>query len=246
MANRRLLMWRLIQMRSILSAETASNIAADNVQTLDILERLIAFDTTSRNPNLALITYIDDLLRGAGLRTQIIPSECGTKGNLFASTGPQGVAGIMLSGHTDVVPVDGQDWSVPPFELTLRDGRAYGRGTADMKGFVASAVAMALLAAQTELKTPLHLAFSYDEEIGCVGVRSLIDMLAQAPEKTQLCIVGEPTLLGIATGHKGKVGMNATFRGREGHSALAPFAMNALHLTGDFMTGLLALQSDFA
>ena len=152
----------------------------------------------------------------------------------------------MLSGHTDVVPVDGQDWTVPPFAMTSRDGKLLGRGAADMKGFVACAVAAALKAAERPLRTPLHLALSYDEEIGCLGVRSLVEMLAAAPQKPLLCIVGEPTSMQVATGHKGKVAARAICKGREGHSALAPLALNAIHLACDFVNVLRSEQERLA
>ena len=163
--------------------------------TRDILAKLISFDTTSRNPNKALIGYIADLLQEHGIESVLIPNEDNTKANLYATVGPVDRPGIMLSGHTDVVPVDGQDWTKPAFELTESDQRYYGRGTADMKGFVACALSAALDARERNLNTPLHLAFSYDEEIGCVGVHSLLDMLQQAPVKPSMCIVGEPTSL---------------------------------------------------
>ena len=212
----------------------------------EILARLLAFDTVSHRPNMALMDYVRGLLEAEGLAVTLVPDADGGKANLFASTGPEAVPAVMLSGHTDVVPVEGQDWTVPPFALTERDGRYYGRGAADMKGFVACAVEAMLLAARRPLKVPLHLALSYDEEIGCMGVRSLIDLLAAAPVKPRFCIVGEPTGMQVATGHKGKVALRATCRGREGHSALAPLALNALHLAGDFLGAVRRLQAEVA
>lgn len=212
----------------------------------DILARLLAFDTVSHRPNVALMEYLRAVLEGAGLAVTLIPDAGGGKANLYASTGPEGVAGVMLSGHTDVVPVEGQDWTVPPFALTEAGGRYYGRGAADMKGFVACAVEAMLIAARRPLRVPLHLALSYDEEIGCMGVRSLIDLLAAAPVKPRFCIVGEPTGMQVATGHKGKVALRATCRGREGHSALAPLALNALHLAGDFLSAVRRVQAEVA
>lgn len=212
----------------------------------EILARLIAFDTVSSNPNMALMAYIRDLLETAGITVMLIPDASGTKANLYATTGPVGGGGVMLSGHTDVVPVTGQHWTVPPFALTEAGGRLYGRGAADMKGFVACAIVAMLAAAGRPLRVPLHLALSYDEEIGCMGVGSLIDMLAAAPVKPRFCIVGEPTGMQVATGHKGKVALRATCVGREGHSALAPMALNALHLGGDFMAAVRALQAEVA
>ncbi len=211
-----------------------------------IFARLMAFDTTSHLPNRALMCFVTDLLAQAGVTAQLIPDARGAKANLFATVGPQDQGGVMLSGHTDVVPVEGQAWTRPPHALTLQDGRYYGRGAADMKGFVACAIEAALTAARRPLKTPLHLALSYDEEIGCMGVRSMIDMLNLAPHRPRFCIVGEPTTLQVATGHKGKVALRATCTGREGHSALAPMALNALHLAADFIAALRALQAEIA
>lgn len=203
--------------------------------TREILAKLISFDTTSRNPNKALIDYIANLLQEHGIESVLIPNEDNTKANLYATIGPADKPGIMLSGHTDVVPVDGQDWTKPAFELTESDQKYYGRGTADMKGFVACALSAAINAHERRLVTPLHLAFSYDEEIGCVGVHSLLDMLQQAPVKPSMCIVGEPTSLTVATKHKGKTSILATCIGKEGHSALAPNALNAIHLACDLV-----------
>ena len=216
------------------------------MQTADILARLIGFDTTSSKPNRALMDWVQDLLCGAGIAAQIIPDASGGKANLYATIGPQDRPGVMLSGHTDVVPVDGQVWTRPPFVLTEAEGRYYGRGTTDMKGFVASALAAALMAARRPLATPLHLALSYDEEVGCLGVVSLIDMLAHAPHLPAMCIVGEPTGMQVATGHKGKIALRATCTGREGHSALAPMALNALHLGADFLGAVRRLQDEVA
>ena len=216
-----------------------------------ILERLIAFDTVSDRPNRALMDWVAGVLAGAGIEAVLIPDAGGGKANLYATVGPVGVGGVMLSGHTDVVPVEGQAWTRPPFELTEAEGRLYGRGTADMKGFVACAVAAVLkaaglAAAGRPLRVPLHLALSYDEEIGCMGVRSMIEMLEGAPVRPRMCIVGEPTGMAVATGHKGKVALRATCVGREGHSALAPLALNALHLAADFVGVLRGVQARVA
>jgi acetylornithine deacetylase len=216
------------------------------MQTRVIFERLMAFNTVSSEPNIALMYYVRDLLSEAGIDALLIPDAGGTKANLFATVGPAGMGGVMLSGHTDVVPVAGQSWTMPPFALTEKDGRLYGRGAADMKGFCAAAIAALLQAAKRPLKVPLHLALSYDEEIGCMGVRSLIDMLAAAPVRPRMCIVGEPTGMQVATGHKGKVALRATCIGREGHSALAPMALNALHLAADFVGAVREVQADVA
>jgi acetylornithine deacetylase len=214
------------------------------MKTRDILERLIAFPTVSRDPNKALIDWVVELLASHGIESILIPNEDGKKANLYATIGLSDRAGVMLSGHTDVVPVDGQNWTKPPFELTESEGRLYGRGTCDMKGFCAAAIAAAITASKRDLTTPLHLALSYDEEIGCIGVRSLVDMLERAPIRPAMCIVGEPTHMAVASGHKGKTALRAECFGQEGHSALAPMAMNALHLAVDFAQAVRAKQAD--
>ena len=214
------------------------------MKTLEILDRLIAFDTVSHRSNLDLIDYVVELLNSASAETTLIKNKEGSKANLYATIGPKDKAGVLLSGHTDVVPVEGQNWTMPPFGLTQKDGRVYGRGTADMKGFLASALSCALKAAGKPLKTPLHLALSYDEEIGCIGVRSLIDMLKDAPFRPLFCIVGEPTGMAVATGHKGKMALHADCIGKEAHSALAPTGLNAIHLAADFITELRGIQAE--
>ena len=212
------------------------------MSTLDYLEKLLSFDTTSAHSNSELITWVQSELLAMGAIVKIIPNEDGSKANLFATLGPKDIGGVMLSGHTDVVPVTGQDWTVPAFSMTRRDGKVFGRGTTDMKGFIASMMTAAREASVQNLKTPLHLALSYDEEVGCIGVRSMIDMLNNAPIRPQMCIVGEPTGLLVATGHKGKIAARAKCIGCAGHSALAPFAVNALYLANDFITELRKVQ----
>lgn len=213
------------------------------MQTLDILDTLIAFPTISRDPNRALIAFVADFLAARGVTADLILAEDGRKANLFATIGPMDVPGVMLSGHTDVVPAEGQACTSDPFRLAVRDGRAYGRGAADMKGFLAACLSLVGRADGRRLKTPLHLAFSHDEEVGCVGVRSLIDRLAAAPFRPRFCIVGEPTGMRIATGHKGKLAARAVCCGIEAHSALAPHALNAIHLACDFVSRLRGRQA---
>ena len=214
--------------------------------TLDILDRLIAFPTVSRRSNRDLIAYVTGLLDGAGITWELAESADGSRANLFATVGPTDRGGVALSGHTDVVPAEGQAWTRDPFALTIADGRCYGRGTADMKGYVAASVAAALKAARRELRTPLHLALSYDEEIGCIGVRGLIDRLKGRDPLPAFCLVGEPTGMHIATGHKGKLALRACCQGRAAHSALAPGALNALHLGADFLAVLRREQDRLA
>jgi len=215
-------------------------------RSLEILDALVAFETVSRRPNAELIGYLCGLLDDHGIAYELVGEADGSRVNLFASVGPAERPGVVLSGHTDVVPVEGQDWQRAPFRLTAEAGRLYGRGTTDMKGFLACAMDAALTAAGRDLKMPLHLAFSYDEEIGCVGVRHLLDHLADKPVKPRFCIVGEPTELAIATGHKGKTALEADCRGKEVHSALAPQGINALHLAADFIQLLRRTQAEIA
>ncbi|MEE4230574.1 acetylornithine deacetylase [Pseudomonas viridiflava] len=211
-------------------------------RALDIFKRLIAFETVSSEPNMALIDYVRDLLATKGIESLIVKDETGKKANLFASTGPREQPGVLLSGHTDVVPAAGQAWTMPPFQATLRDGRIYGRGTCDMKGFIALAIDAMLDAADMTLTRPLQLALSHDEEIGCVGVRRLLDVLHLAPVRPFLCVVGEPTLMQFAVGHKGKSSYRTYCRGQEAHSSLAPRAVNAIHLASDFIAELRKSQ----
>ena len=214
-------------------------------RTIEILERLIAFPTVSKDSNLDLIRYVQDLLQSAGFALVRIPSPCGQKAGLFARIGPE-LGGVCLSAHTDVVPVDGQEWSSDPFALTQRGDRLHGRGTTDMKGFLASALAMAELAAKAALTEPLSLAISYDEEIGCVGIRQMMPTLAPLLGNPRAVIVGEPTSMQVATGHKGKVALKVTCHGEAGHSALAPEFTNALHVAATFIDEVRALQDRLA
>lgn len=189
-------------------------------RALQLLERLVAFDTVSRHSNLALIEFVEELLRGLGANPCRVPNEDGSKSNLFATIGPSVEGGVVLSGHSDVVPIDGQDWATDPFTLTPRDGKLYGRGTTDMKGFVALALAAAERAAVLPLKRPLHLAISYDEEVGCRGAPPMIALLRTALPKPQAVIVGEPTNMKVVTAQKGITVHETTVTGFEAHSSL--------------------------
>lgn len=209
-----------------------------------ILERLIAFPSVSRDGNLDLIRYVAGVLAEAGIESRLYPSENGDRASLFASVGPQGSGGVVLSGHTDVVPVDGQAWTSDPFRLIERDGRLYGRGTTDMKGFVACAIEAMLLAQGQALSKPLHLALSYDEEIGCVGVRPMLAELARDGLRPDWVLIGEPTTMQVASGHKGKLAARASCCGVAAHSALAPTGLNAIHLAADFLAEIRALQAE--
>jgi acetylornithine deacetylase len=171
--------------------------------SLEMIERLIAFDTTSRNSNLELIRWIERYLADHGIASELFFDDEGRKANLYATIGPADRGGVMLSGHTDVVPIDGQEWSTDAFQVVTRDGRLYGRGTTDMKSFVAVALAMVPRFRAAPLKTPIHLAFSFDEEVGCLGVRKMIAGLADRPIRPQACIVGEPTEMQVTSGTRG-------------------------------------------
>lgn len=213
-------------------------------QALDLLDKLIAFPTVSRDGNIDLIRYVADVLAAAGIPSRLFPHESGDRASLFATVGPEGPGGVALSGHTDVVPVEGQAWTSDPFRMVRRGDNLYGRGTADMKGFIACAIEALIAARDRPLRRPLHLALSYDEEIGCVGVRPMLTALAAAGIRPEWVLIGEPTLMAVATGHKGKTGIKATCCGHAAHSALAPTGLNAIHLAADFLTEIRAMQAD--
>lgn len=215
-------------------------------RTLEILDTLVAFPTVSRDSNLDLIDWVQDLLQTAGFEVTRIWSPDRTKAGLFARIGPVVEGGVCLSAHTDVVPVDGQVWTRPPFELTDEGSRVFGRGTTDMKGFLASALALAKRAGTATLSAPLSLSISYDEEIGCVGIRHMMPELKKLIGKPRLVIVGEPTSMQVATGHKGKAAFKIMCHGQAGHSALAPQFVNAIHVAADFVHHIRALQDTLA
>lgn len=214
--------------------------------TIDLLRRLVGFDTTSRNSNLVLIEHVEAYLDGLGVPHERMTSADGAKANLFATIGPADRPGIVLSGHTDVVPVDGQQWLSDPFALDRRDGRLYGRGSCDMKGFLAVCLALAPEMTRAELKIPIHFAFSYDEEVGCLGVRGLLDVLAARPVKPLGCIVGEPTDMQVVVGHKAKRSLTATARGTAGHSSRAPEFVNAVEHAAKLVVELSAIGARLA
>lgn len=215
-------------------------------RTLELLDRLVAFPTISADSNLAIVSFIEDILRATGGEIHRIGDASGTKAGLVARIGPAEGAGVMLSGHTDVVPVTGQAWSSDPFRMRTEGSRVYGRGATDMKGFLACMLSAAERAAALPLAEPLKLAFSWDEEVGCLGIPQMLPTLPSTIGNPRLCIVGEPTSMQIALGHKGKVALRATCHGTAGHSSMAPDFLNAIHLAADFVTGLRRLQSDLA
>tara|TARA_B100001029_G_scaffold12960_1_gene8700 strand:+ start:498 stop:1652 length:1155 start_codon:yes stop_codon:yes gene_type:complete len=214
------------------------------MNSIQILEKLISFDTVSSNSNLEIISYCEKILKDAGAETTLIKNREETKANLFATIGPVDQPGIILSGHTDVVPVTNQKWKTNPFKLTEIDNKLYGRGTADMKSFVACALYAASKASSMNLKTPLHFSFSYDEEIGCVGVRSLIEMLKNSSINPLFCIVGEPTSMQVMSGHKGKVNASVLIKGKEAHSALTTKGLNSIYLASEFIQGIQSIQTN--
>ena len=213
--------------------------------TIDILGDLIAFPSISQQSNLELIAYLNGKLDQIGARTFLTLDPGGSKANLFATIGPPDMdGGIVLSGHTDVVPVEGQDWSSDPFVATLRGGRVYGRGACDMKGFIACAMAYTPLFAQAELKRPLHLAFTYDEEVGCLGAQVMLEQLARTGPRPAICIVGEPTNMGIIEGHKGCCEYTTVFSGTAGHASQPDLGVNAVEYAVRYITHLLDVAED--
>jgi acetylornithine deacetylase len=200
----------------------------DGDSCIAALDNLISFDTTSTYSNLELINYIKDELGQLGIECRLTYNEEKTKANLWATIGPAEKGGIVLSGHTDVVPVAGQDWLSDPFKMERRGGRLYGRGTCDMKGFVACALAHAKDMASRNLKTPIHLAFSYDEEVGCTGVKGLIADISDNLPLPLAVIVGEPTSMQIVGGNKGGRSFSTTVTGLDGHSSRPELGANAI------------------
>ncbi|MFK7913700.1 MAG: acetylornithine deacetylase [Pseudomonadales bacterium] len=195
-----------------------------------MLARLVAFPTVSRDSNLALIDYVREYLAAHGVSAELVRSPCGQKANLYASIGPDVPGGVVLSGHTDVVPVDDQDWHSDPFELVEREGRLYGRGTCDMKAFYA--IALALIPEMQQLQRPLHLALSYDEETGCLGAPALIEAISARLPGISAVIVGEPTELQVVTAHKGIVYFETRITGYEAHSSLQHLGVSAVMAAG--------------
>ncbi len=215
-------------------------------RTIDYLDKLIGFPTVSRDSNLDLIAYVQSELEPLGFTCRLASSEDNRKANLYASIGPDDVPGIVLSGHSDVVPVEGQDWSSNPFVMRRSEGKLYGRGSVDMKGFIAACMSLAHELDGGRLTAPIHFAFSYDEEVGCLGVRRLLDMLEGFSPRPRFCIVGEPTSMQIAVAHKGKDGAKVSCIGLEAHSSLAPNGINAIHLAIDLINEIRNIQADVA
>jgi acetylornithine deacetylase len=215
------------------------------LSTLDILDRLIAFDTISANSNLALIDWVADHLDGLGVPVRLVRDETGTKANLWATIGPDDRGGVVLSGHTDVVPVAEQPWTTDPFVLTRRDDRVLGRGTADMKGFVALCLAAVPDLQARRLKTPVHLAFTYDEEIGCFGARTLVADIVQNLPRPRLAIIGEPTEMRVVNAHKGGCRLRCTIRGMAAHGSQPQLGANAIVYAAEVVGFVRDLDREF-
>lgn len=210
--------------------------------TVSLLRDLIAFPTVSELSNLDMIAYLAHQLEAAGARVDIFHDDMGHKANLFASIGPEADGGIVLSGHSDVVPVAEQDWASDPFELIEEQGRLYGRGACDMKGFIATAVAMAPLFAEARLERPIHFAFTYDEEVGCFGGQALVESLRARRIRPAVAIIGEPTSMQVIEGHKGCYEYTTHFCGLAGHGSAPERGVNAVEYAVRYVNRLLELQ----
>jgi acetylornithine deacetylase len=208
-----------------------------------LLKELIAFPSVSRQSNLDIVAFIEDFLRKHQISSRRVPDATGRKASLLATIGPGNVPGLLLSAHTDVVPVDGQDWKTPPFTATVVDGRIFGRGSTDMKGFIACILANVADLKRSATNAPVHLAFSYDEELGCLGAPDLARAVAQFECLPALCLVGEPTRMKLVHAHKGKMSFRVTVRGRGGHSASPHRALNALYTAASIVSNLADLAN---
>jgi acetylornithine deacetylase len=218
--------------------------AGEIVSSVEMLRRLVAFDTTSRNSNLALIKYVQEYLAGHGVASKLVPNEDASKANLFATVGPNVKDGVVLSGHTDVVPVDGQPWVTDPWTLTLKDGKYHARGTCDMKAFYAIGLAMLPQFLKAPLKKPIHFALSYDEEIGCFGAHSLAAAMAAEVPRPRVVIIGEPTMMTVVHAHKGTQVYITKFTGFEAHSSMTHLGVSAIHFAGEFIHYLNQVQEE--
>lgn len=217
-----------------------------NSVTYQILKDLIAFDTVSHNSNLSLIYYLNEKLEKVGADCHILPSACGKKANLLARLGPENGPGVMFSGHSDVVPVTDHKWKTDPFVLTNIDDKYFGRGTADMKGFIAVVTSKFLEIDSKDLKVPLYLAVTHDEEVGCLGVAGLIDHMKKMVELPYLCIVGEPTSMKLGIGHKGANSYSINIHSRPAHSSFAPLEVNSIELAAGLINNLTNLGKKFS
>ncbi|KZB62096.1 acetylornithine deacetylase [Thalassospira lucentensis] len=223
----------------------ANTTAMPSAATLDWLAKLISHPSVSLTPNLALIEQAQGYLEDLGYLCAVVFDETKSKANLYATIGPAVDGGVILSGHSDVVPVEGQNWTSDPFTTDIRGDRLYGRGACDMKGFLACLLAKAETFKNADLRVPIHLAFTYDEEVGCLGVPSLVEAINALPHKPAMCIVGEPTNMQVITQHKGKYSARAHFTGRSGHSSLPGEGVNAVEFASEFVVFLRRLGQKF-
>ena len=210
----------------------------------ELLARLVAFDTTSHKTNIPLIEFVEAYLAEHGIASQRVPTADGLKSSLFATIGDAGTGGIALSGHTDVVPVASQAWDTNPFELIERDGKLYGRGSCDMKGYLACALAMVPDLKARKLKLPFHLAFSYDEEVGCTGVRPMVAELGKSLPRPRYVFVGEPSNMSVVDAHKGPVRWRVELTGRAAHSSMPHYGVNAIAYAGRMIGELLRMEEE--
>ncbi|TDT73325.1 acetylornithine deacetylase [Litoreibacter halocynthiae] len=213
-------------------------------QTKRILSDLVAFPTVSADSNLEMIAYLANQLEDCGAQVDVLTDGSGRKANLFATLGPLRDGGIVLSGHSDVVPVTDQNWATDPFKMVERDGLLFGRGTCDMKGFIAATLAMAPVFAQQVRDQPLHFAFTYDEETGCIGARHLAQNLTERSIKPSLAIIGEPTNMRVIDGHKGCYEYSTHFQGLEGHGSAPDCGVNAIEFAVRYVSRLLDLRDE--
>jgi acetylornithine deacetylase len=218
---------------------------SDTERAIAILRDLVAFPTLPRGSNLDLLDYVEDYLGGFGISTKRIYSDDQSRANLVATIGSDTAPGIILSGHTDVVPVEKTGWTASPWKLTERNGKLYGRGSTDMKGFLAVVLACVPDFQAANAKTPIHLCFSYDEEVGCLGVWSLVDSLTTLKHRPKLAIIGEPTMMKLVNAHKGKVLMRCTVHGVGGHSSYAPKHVNAIEYAARAITRINDMARSF-
>lgn len=219
---------------------TSAPLAPSN-DTIEWCRNLIRHQSVSMTPNLALIDEVKAFLDGLGYDTLVVRDPSETKANLYATIGPKVDGGVILSGHSDVVPTEGQNWASDPYEIDIRDEKLYGRGACDMKGFLACLLTKAEVFKNADLRVPIHLAFTYDEEVGCLGVPSLVEAINNLPHKPAMCIVGEPTEMKVITQHKGKFSARAHFTGRSGHSSLPAEGVNAVEFASEFVVFLRKL-----
>ncbi|MQR01937.1 acetylornithine deacetylase [Glaciimonas soli] len=217
-----------------------------SADVLTMIESLIAFPTVSRDSNLGLIEWIRDYLAGLGVSSRLTYDVSGKKANLFATLGEGSKPGLIISGHTDVVPVDGQAWDTDPFKATIKDGLLYGRGSCDMKSYIATALALAPKFLAAKMDAPLHFAFSYDEEVGCIGVQGLIADLQELNLKAAGCIVGEPTSMQPIIAHKGTHRFRCCITGREAHSSYTTLGVNAVEYAARIIVYIRQMADRFA